>query len=218
MLVKLTVISLTFVQLHFLLGGVVGATTAPPTCEQLIKKNCSEQVDMCSLIMFRIYQKCQNLFVNEDLRCTPACRDELKKLDTSNVGKMFMNCQCQGVKCLAYKDRFVRCHNDVYCGKKDKKCRRKSCTNVDKKCKKNETCNRRHKKYFEACAGLIDGYNCTTNCLRATKRYFDFKLKKHTMRERLAKCNCDGTMEDARTCHNIRRNRQKLCANRLTEI
>jgi len=215
MLLKAVLISLAFLIAEW----CVASSSSTPSCEQILHQNCSrDEVSQCTMLMLQIYGSCQNLLAEEDTPCTSECRDELKRLDTQAIGRMFIKCQCQGVKCMAYKDRFERCLNGVRCGKKDKRCRRKSCTNVDKKCKKNETCNRRHKKYFEACADLINGYKCTTNCIQATRRYFDFKLKKHTMRERLAKCRCDGTMEDASACYTIRRNREKLCANRLTEV
>lgn len=213
MLLNIVVISLTFLVAEW----CVASSSSTPSCEQILQKNCTTgDMNPCTFLMIQIYSKCQNLLLNEDTPCTSECQGELKKLDTQVIGKMFLKCQCDSVNCMAYKDRFERCLNGVRCGKKDKKCRRKSCTNVDKKCKKNETCNRRHKKYFEACADLIDGYSCTTNCIQATRRYFDFKLKKHTMRERLAKCRCDGTMEDAKACYTIRRNREKLCADRQT--
>lgn len=198
-------------------------TAKGATCEKILQHNCT-MLSTCAFRLNIISRKCENLLQNEDTPCSKSCRDSLKNLENFKVGKDLLNCPCETVKCLALRGRFEQCYNGTLqtgkrsCSKTDKKCLRRnrvrnSCSKVDEKCTKNKKCKRKHNKYFSDCHHLIEGYNCTAPCLKSTKRYFDFKLGKYTMRERLSKCQCDGTLEDAIACHAIRRHREKLCRN-----
>jgi len=205
------------------------STVNSATCEEILKQNCSERLSTCGILLSNIYLSCGDLLLNEETTCSQPCRENLKRIETYTFGKALINCECESVKCLALRGRFKQCwdgeliqNNKKKCEKNNKKCLRRhkvrnSCSKVDEKCTKNKKCKRKHNKYFSDCHQLIEGYSCTSQCLSSTKRYFDYKLGKYTMRERLTKCQCDGTLEDAITCHTIRRHREKLCKNLVTE-
>lgn len=208
------------------------------SCEMILQQNCTLFSD-CAFRLGDITINCGNLLMNEATECSPNCSESLKSIETFAIGKELINCKCETSKCLALRGRFERCWNGTApqqaarpCSKRKNKRRchrrrqkkdkrnnprnhqiaKKSCSKLHEKCISKPRCKKRFDKYFADCHHLFEGYNCTSTCIKATKKYFEFKInKKYTVGQRMRRCECDGTLEKAITCHTERQHREKLC-------